>query len=52
VIGEEDLDSLIRLDRLLLWVSLMLKSALAVIGLIVAGFVLLHLTGHGLRHGM
>ena len=32
--------------------SLALKIALAVIGLIVAGFVLLHLTGHGLRHGM
>jgi hypothetical protein len=32
--------------------SLMLKIALAVIGLIVAGFVLLHLSGHGLRHGM
>jgi hypothetical protein len=32
--------------------SLILKIALAVIGLIVAGFVLLHLSGHGLRHGM
>jgi hypothetical protein len=32
--------------------SLGLKIALAIIGLIVAGFVLLHLAGHGLRHGM
>jgi hypothetical protein len=32
--------------------SLRLKIALAVIGLIVAAFVPLHLAGHGLRHGM
>jgi hypothetical protein len=32
--------------------SLGLKIALAVIGLLVGAFVLLHLTGHGLRHGI
>jgi hypothetical protein len=32
--------------------SLGLKIAIAIIGLIVAAFVLLHLSGHGLHHGM